>query len=567
MDTLKSSNNATAVLIVGAGPAGLTAALTLAKNNIPVRIIEKNSEFEVRARGAGIYQRTLEVFASLGAIGPIIKNGLPIHAMRAYGPNGRDILKTWNFVEAVEPRPDIPYPSHVIYPQDGTEAALRDTLKEHGVTVELSTELTAFEQDENGVTAHIISRGTSETVRANWLIGTDGGRSVVRKGLSDVSFLGETQEERTTIIADIHVEDFDRDFWHVWSNAQGGRTVIYALHPSPRYTFFLIGDNVDASKEVMSGNLEAFQKMFNSAAGRDDLKVSKINFISKWRPNIRMVNKFSVGRVFLAGDAAHTHSPTGGQGLNTSVQDAHNLGWKLALVHKEIAHPSLLSTYSKERMPVVAEMLNLTTELYTAVYGREGSARAALSEKSDTQAWERGEKLNGLGVNCRWSPIVVDERTVRTEGEVIEAYGVRGGIPRAGDRAPEAPGLIDIANHEAPTTSLFKLFGPNHHTALVFSAGNADFESKISDELNSYNVTAPLVVPVLVLPKGSQPSHAGAPYKVVEDKEGHARAGYYIKSDDDAWVVIVRPDGVIGAIVKGSEGIEKYFSAIFVASP
>ncbi|KDQ08400.1 hypothetical protein BOTBODRAFT_179892 [Botryobasidium botryosum FD-172 SS1] len=565
MDTSKSSANSIAVLIVGAGPAGLTAALALAKNNVPIRIIEKNPVFEARARGAGLYPRTLEVLANLGAIGPIIENGQFVNTMRAYGPNGRDVVKSWEFIEFVgDVKPDIPYPNLLWYPQEGTEVALRDALEEYGVHVELSTEFIRLEQDATGVTAHIVSHGTHETVKVDWVIGADGGKSVVRKGLDSVSFLGETREESTTIVADVHVENFDRGAWHLWSNPEAGRIIMCPVYPSPRFVCFLMREEGEVPKEILSGNLDALQIMFNSAAGRDDIKMSKLNCISTWRPNIRMVDKFSVGRVFLVGDAAHTHPLTGGQGLNTSVQDAHNLSWKIALVYKKLAPPSLLSTYSEERMPLIAEMLNLTKELYTSLYGKPGSASTPLADL-DTQVWQRGGKLSGLGVNCRWSSIVIDERTVRAEGETIEAYGLPGGVLRAGDRAPDAPSLTDIADADKPATTLFKLFGPAHHTALVFPAADSDFKPNIIDDLNSFNSFVPLVVPVLILPAGSYPSQikAEASYRIVEDKDGYARKGYDISGG--AWVVIVRPDGVVGAIVKGREGAQKYFSSIFLA--
>ncbi|KDQ08401.1 hypothetical protein BOTBODRAFT_148729 [Botryobasidium botryosum FD-172 SS1] len=563
MPSSKSNSGSTAVLVVGAGPAGLTAALALAKNNVPVRIIEKNSGFEVRARGSGIYPRTLEALANLGAIDPIVENGRCVSTMRAYGPNGRDVLKTWEFAETFsEDKPDIPYPNFLMYPQDGTEKALRDTLEKYDVRVELSTELVRFEQDDNGVTAHIVSRGTPEVVKIDWMIGSDGGKSAVRKGLDSVSFIGETPEEGLTIIADIHIENLDRGVWHLWSHPKGGRIIICPVYPSPRFVFLYLLDGGEVPKEVLSGNLDEFQKMFNLATGRDDTKVSKLSFTSTWRPNIRMVDKFSVGKVFLVGDAAHIHPPTGGQGLNTSVQDAHNVSWKITLVHKKIAPPSLLSTYSEERMPVIAEMLSLATKLYAGLYDR---AAAPLADSSKP-VW-RERKLSGLGVNCRWSSIVLDERTARVEGEAFEAYGLPEGILRAGDRAPNAPGLADMTAADEPATTLFKFFGPAHHTALVFSPGVSEFELSIMAELNSYNSVARLVVPVLLLPAGSHTRQASAQasYKIFEDKDGHARKGYDV-GDDGTWIVIVRPDGVVGAIVKGSEGVKSYFSGIFITS-
>ena len=200
-----------------------------------------------------------------------------------------------------------------------------------------------------------------------------------------------------------------------------------------------------------------------------------------------------------------------------------------------------------------------------------------------------------LGVNCRWSPIVLDERTPWRDGEQVEAYRVPGGLLRAGDRAPDAPSLVvlpsslddnasETSTATGSTTSLFQLFGPAHHTALVFSSRDSAVERAILRDLDSHNTLAPeqLVIPLLILP----PSHSNhidssnqslktelesAVFKRVVDQDGYARKHYDIEQNghndhkdghEHVWVVIVRPDGVVGAIVRGSEGIENYFSEL-----
>jgi len=290
-----------------------------------------------------------------------------------------------------------------------------------------------------------------------------------------------------------------------------------------------------------------------------------------------MANKFSVGRVFIAGDAAHVHSPTGGQGLNSSVQDAFNLSWKLALAHKKFASPSLLSTYESERLPVIAEMLNVSTQILdkykiaspaTSVPTATSDASAAASTASDP--WTRGGKLRQLGVNYRWSPIVVDERTPAVEGEIGDVYGTGGGIIRAGDRAPDAPGLVDV--EKDATITLFGTFSPTSHTALVFAQQDGSIALQTVRTLASYNALAsadsPLVQSIVILPSTLAPYSCGSPStsKTLVDGDGHAHKEYAITEDGPAYVVIVRPDGVVGAIVEGVSGIERYFSGVFGTS-
>ncbi|KDQ10917.1 hypothetical protein BOTBODRAFT_35860 [Botryobasidium botryosum FD-172 SS1] len=574
-----SFNLQPAVLVVGAGPSGLVAALSLAKHGVPVRIIEKSTTYQVGLRGAGIQPRTQEVFTSLGVWDTLSVSGVANPIMKAYGPNGRDVVKEWDFFEKLEPSPGIPLPNPCAIPQDITEAVLRDALKEHGVQLELGKELVSFEQDDEGVTAQIASHvsnasgahsTTTETLKVGWLLGADGARGVVRK-LLHLDFLGETRDAEAILIADVQAENIDRSCSHFWGSPD---TTSIALRPivAPRCSFLAMGD-LSSSEPAWGGDLAALQEFFNSISKRNDIKFTKVAWISKWRPNIRMVDKFTVGRVFVMGDAAHVHSPTGGQGLNSSVQDAYNLAWKLALAYKKTASPSLLSTYESERMPVIAEMLNLSTNLLNLVNSRSPNAPAlapgALAPATgfSVDAWSRGLKLRQLGVNYRWSTIVVDERTPPVAGEIGDAYGAGRGTVRAGDRAPDAPGLVDTSKET--TTTLFKEFSPTAHTALVFAANDGSIAVETLRALAAYNPRAPanspLVQSIIVLPSALAPHACGAPSanKTLVDRDGHAHREYEIATDGIAYVVIVRPDGVVGAIVEGAAGIDKYFKGVF----
>ncbi|KDQ13836.1 hypothetical protein BOTBODRAFT_133086 [Botryobasidium botryosum FD-172 SS1] len=562
-----------AVLVVGAGPAGLAAALSLAKNSVPVRIIEKNDAYQVGARGVGIQPRTLEVFANLGVLDDVLAKGITQPIMRAYAPNGRDIAREWNFLDVVELSPSVPYPNPTMIAQDDTEAILRDHLQRYNVQVELGHELVGLEQDDKGVTAQIFSHtpnandtnGTTETLRVSWLIGADGARGITRKTLG-LDFIGETRESEGALLADLEVENLDRDAWQFWGSTGVGGV---ALRPLPGGSRAVLMGRIESADMVWDADLSRIQEHFNAISKRDDIKFTKVNWVSKWRPNIRMVNKFYVGRVFVIGDAAHIHSPTGGQGLNSSVQDAYNLSWKVALAYKKLASASLLSTYETERMPVIAEMLNISTKLLNRYSFNIGSPGATANPNAAADPWMRDAKLRQLGVNCRWSPIVVDERTPAVEGEVKDVYGVETGVVCAGDRAPDASSLVDIAND---AITLFGEFSPTTHTALVFAQQDGSVAPPILQKLESYNSHAspnsPLVQSIVILPSTTSPQSHGdyTSAKTLVDREGHARSAYAIKDDEPASVIIVRPDGVVGAIVEGVDGIGKYFSGVFGTS-
>jgi hypothetical protein len=253
-----------------------------------------------------------------------------------------------------------------------------------------------------------------------------------------------------------------------------------------------------------------------------------------------------------------------GQGLNSSVQDAvslanatpnpqltvqqFNLGWKLALVEKGLADKSLLDTYNAERLPVISEMLELTTTILN---------RALETDKRITT---RSPILSMLGINCRFSNIVLDEFAI--PGKPIKAYGVLDEANlEAGDRAPDAPSMIQVGGGESDVKTLFGLYRPWYHTVLVFAPSHADAAS-ILDALEAYDGS--IVRSVVILPSSaSVTSVASTADLVLVDQEGHAYSAYLVEAGQTK-VFVIRPDGVVGAIVHGAEGVKKYFSGIFL---
>ena len=328
----------TQVLIIGAGPTGLTLALDLSRRGVPFRIVDASSAPFAGSRGKGLQPRSMEVFHDLGVIEPVLASGTFHMTMRAY--QGREVLREWDVHEGRNPTAERPYASTMLIPQFRVEQILREALPQ---PVEYGMPLTSFTQDDSGVTAVV----GGETVRARYLVGCDGGKSFVRKELG-VSFVGETHEDLRMLVGDLRISGLDRDHWHQW----GGRVDKWlALCPLPGTDLFQFQATGDGQP-----SLELYREIVRERTGLDDVVVHDAAWTSLYRLNVRMVDRFRVGRVFLAGDAAHVHSPAGAQGMNTGIQDAYNLGWKLAM-------ETLLDTYESERKPVAEWLLGMTTAI------------------------------------------------------------------------------------------------------------------------------------------------------------------------------------------------------------
>ncbi|WP_216911582.1 FAD-dependent monooxygenase [Nocardia noduli] len=468
------------VLIAGAGPTGLTLAIDLARRGIPVRVVDKADEFFAGSRGDGILPRTLEVFDDLGVLEAVTNAGIPAPVMRAYF--GGEFVGERRMFEPAEPTPAIPYPNPWFLGQSRTEAILRARLAEFGVRVELGTALTDLTQDDDGVTATLTTADGVETVRAAYLVGADGGRSTVRKTLG-IPFEGSTDDSIRMLLGDVRADVLDHDYGH-WFAASAERPMEgFALSPLPGGRHFQFGAPLDADAEP---TLAVLQVMADRYTGTMDLEFTDLTWVTVWRPNIRLAARFGDGRVFLAGDAAHVHPPTGGQGMNTGIQDAYNLGWKLAAALLGDLVP--LRTYEPERRTVAARVLGLSTELLDKLV--EGKA----------DAMERGEEARQLSVSYR-------------------EPGATGRLV-AGDRAPDAP-LKDV---DGQPVRLFDLFRGPHATVLVFGDRG---ELPRATDAKVYRVIRP----------GTTASG-----RYVVDVDGHAFDAYAATDGD---IVEIRPDGYL----------------------
>jgi 2-polyprenyl-6-methoxyphenol hydroxylase-like FAD-dependent oxidoreductase len=354
------------VLIVGAGPAGLTLACDLARRGVDFRLIEKLPTPLVGSKGKGIQPRSLELFDDLGLIDRVFANSSNYPPLRLY--KGPDPVATHIMIPIVEATPDVPYPNVRMQPQWKTEALLRERLAELGGRVEFNTSFESLEQTPEAVVVKLRTPAGEETVTAHYVVAADGGRGTIRKTIG-VTFDGENPSLDGILIADVKVEGLDRSFWHVWTTPAGQKVTLCPLPPTDGFQFAAFVAQGDEPVQ----NLETLQALLDAAmAPAAAYRISDMSWISLFRPNVRMVSQFRKGRVFLVGDAAHIHTPAGAQGLNTSIQDAYNLGWKLGRVITGAADAGLLDTYEEERLPIAAAVLRRSDELYKEVVKQDG---------------------------------------------------------------------------------------------------------------------------------------------------------------------------------------------------
>jgi 2-polyprenyl-6-methoxyphenol hydroxylase-like FAD-dependent oxidoreductase len=415
------------VLIVGAGPTGLALGLDLARRGVDALVVEKAGKLFPGSRGKGIQPRTMEVFDDLGVLDAIRAAG-GAYPVGMIWQDGRRVGEHQMF-DPAEAGEDAPHTRPWMVPQWRTQEILFARLGALGGRVAFGREVVGLEQDDDGVSVHFASR---ESVRARYVVAADGGRSVVRRALG-IDMTGETVDPNPVLVSDVRITGLDRDNWHVFPPRGEGDGFMAICPLAGTEDFQLVaqfpaGTGVDLS-------LEGIRKV---AAARSHLApedVTEVRWASDFRPRAALADRFRSGRVFLAGDAAHVHSPAGGQGLNTSVQDAYNLGWKLGAVLRGGADGALLDTYEEERRPIAAQMLGISTGVH------RGEVR-------------RGEATIQLGLGYRESSLTEE---IRAAADAL----------RAGDRAPD--GTVDGVR-------LFDAFRGPHWTLLALGAKAPEVE-------------------------------------------------------------------------------------------
>ncbi|GAA1833987.1 FAD-dependent monooxygenase [Pseudonocardia ailaonensis] len=505
--------SSTPVLVVGAGPVGLTAALELRRRGIACRIVDGLSEPPQYAKAVGVQPRTLELWEAAGV--------LPAALDAALALRGQLVYKDGALVADVRMQlpPDMPF-GFTALPQYETERILADTLAGYGTVVERGVRLTSFTQDDTGVAALLDS---GEEIRAGYLVGADGAHSTVRKGLG-LTFEGAAFSEEY-MLGDVEV-DWSLPAGHAVRLAKGDDLLVAIPLPGDhRYRLTMLappelGTPPPADGEIAHGfeggrrpTLADLQTVLDRLAP-EAATARTLRWSSVFRISHRIVDAYSRGRVFVAGDAAHIHPPTGGQGMNTGIQDAVNLAWKLALAVRGEAAPGLLASYDAERRPVGEEVVGRTT----------AAARGDGVVIDPDDPWVAVRREAQLLVGYRGSPIVGPP-----------APDLPAGAPQPGDRAPDARGLRrEIAQYPL---RLLPLLGSPRHTVVLY-ADSADAAAWI----RATAAALPSGVDVLAVVAAELDPVTGVP--TVVDAEGEFRAAY---AATDGSSFLIRPDLYLAA--------------------
>ena len=430
----------TDVLITGAGPVGLAMAAELARYGLSVRIVDKNAERTDKSKALVVWSRTLELFDRSG-----ISQSLLAAGRICTSANLMSGAKTLAHIDL--DGVDSTHAYGLMIPQSETERVLEEHCNSLGVQVERSTELTTFTQSETGVTANLLSAtGATETVEASWLIACDGAHSTVRHTLN-LAFEGDTLPS-AWILADVHLQGL----------AEPGQIYIF-LHEAGIVATFPIGQSggteprvriiANTAQPTPEPTLADVQAILDQR-GPGGLTASDPVWLADFTINERKIPNYRAGRVFLAGDAAHIHSPAGGQGMNTGIQDTCNLAWKLALVQRKLSAPSatdlLLDSYTAERSPVAEQVLKQTGQLTSLatmqsnalLSMRNTAVKLALGFPAARQAM--ANDLTELSVSYPASPL---------NGKSLH------GLPKPGDRAPIRPDEPAVGSGDTPRFALY----------------------------------------------------------------------------------------------------------------
>jgi 2-polyprenyl-6-methoxyphenol hydroxylase-like FAD-dependent oxidoreductase len=466
-----SRDSNTDVLVVGGGPTGLMMACELARHGIEPRIVDKSATPSVHSRAFGIHARTLEIFDNIGVVDTFLSQGNIADGLDIYD-RGKLLLSV------VTDNLDSKYPYVLLLPQSDTEKILQDKLKTRGIEVEREKKLTGFDEKEHELLARLrLKDGTEEVVRCSYLIGCDGAHSSTRH-LLNFEFKGAPYPNYW-LLADLNI-DWKYPFNHLSIFIHpGGVTAYFPLYGGRgRLMFELPNDPIDEDMSPPTIN-DVRRLMKERDIGFKD--VSDPIWLAYFKLHHRMVDRYSKGRVFLCGDAAHIHSPIGGQGMNTGIQDAYNLAWKLALVLRGKSPENLLDSYNIERYRVGKSVVGLTDTatrmagIHNPILSAIRNKALGLASKIDSIQEKLLTTLSQIEINYVGSP-VVDERWYQPDA--MEGYhGYRHDL-EAGEQVKDYA-LVSLDGKDS--SSLYGLLKGIKHKLLLFTG--VDTEHMEFDEL------------------------------------------------------------------------------------
>jgi len=526
------SPNDCEVLVVGAGPTGLMAANLLKRSGVHVRIVDERAEASRESRAFAIQARTMELFQHMGVVEKLLDRGVINPGIEFYvggkhaGGLNYDIAGS----------PDTPYPFIFLLPQSQTEAVLIEDLSAQGIEVERGVGITGLEQDADGVTARGTDAGGREVaIRSTYTLGCDGAHSIVRR-TQGFTFEG-AKYAQTFLLADCRVEwphghgPFDHARFRVFMN--GSSIGLFLPLDGARCSRVMATDHSGKADQAGAAasemGLPELQAAFSQAAGMD-VRLTDPVWTTRYRVHHRGVDTYRKGRAFVAGDAAHIHSPAGGQGMNTGLQDAANLAWKLAAVLRHGVPPGLLDTYDAERRPVGQQVVATSDKMFSAAAGKTGW-------EATVRDWIA--KPAAAAISNMKS---VQHKAFRTLSELDIAYppglgedtapALGGAGPQVGPRAPHAA----VARH----ADVFDLVAGYGWTVLALSRKplERDEAGRAADALETLARDGVATHLVARLAVGQDP-------RVVFVSSPEVFDAYGVRGQEQQATYLVRPDGYV----------------------
>ncbi|RPG17666.1 MAG: FAD-binding monooxygenase [Phycisphaera sp. TMED9] len=508
------------VLVCGAGPVGLAAALELARHGIRPRIIEAGEGPTELSKALVVWRRTLKVFDAEIPFERFLERHGPMRSARL--ASNRRELRTIDLTEGTVSNNG--FPTGILVPQSDTERILIEALSRHGVEVEWNHRLTEFNATTTGVDGTIEHGDSIEKFRAGWLLGCDGGHSATRKSL-ELPFPGTTHDQ-DWIISDVEIiSPADSSQIRIEFNRAGVVAIFPIGHRRWRVMAELVGEH-DLTK---APTVEDVQRILDQRTSTG-WKVGAPHWLSHFRVNERQVQAYRHGRVFLAGDAAHVHSPAGGQGMNTGIQDAQNLAWKLALHLKGGADESLLDTYQEERHPVGRMVVKGSARLLRfatfsnplACLARNTMIRLVMATRPGRRRFQ--EALSEETVSYRSSSLA--DRT-------------RLGRIRSGGTLPD--GQVSMGGAEVPLHHLLR--GCEAAIIVVGDPPREELPNHFGVEESGFPITVRRLGP------GGD----------AEDRDGRLSA----MLGGEGSMILVRPDTVVATVSRTASDLQKWIDSRF----